>query len=72
MSTSETNTVDPIFESGETHGRETEREIVKDEVLALLDKYIEDLSAGSSLNHSAVRIAVAHLRDVRRKVNSEI
>jgi hypothetical protein len=72
MGSNENSAVDTIHEAGESYGREVEREIVKDEVLALLDKYIKDLSAGSSLDNPSVRVAVVHLRDVRTKVSNEI
>ena len=45
---------------------------IKDKVLSLLSKYIEDLSAGSGLNDPSVRVAVMHLRDVKNKVASEV
>jgi hypothetical protein len=44
----------------------------KAKTLVLIDKYIEDLSAGSALDNSSVRVAVMHLRDVRNKVDNEV
>ena len=68
----ENSTVDVLHEAGESYGRKVEREIVKDEVLTLFDNYIQNLSAGSGLNDSSVRVAVIHLRQLRNKVDGEI
>jgi hypothetical protein len=72
MSGSETDTVDPIFESGEDYGQRTEREIVKDEVRALITTYIEDLSSGRGLDDPSIRVAVVHLRQVNDKLTAQI
>jgi len=72
MGSNENSAVDTVHEAGESYGRDVEREIVKDEVLSMLDDYIQDLSAGSGLNDSSVRVAVIHLQQFRNRVDSKI
>jgi hypothetical protein len=61
-----------LHEAGDPSGRKTERELVKDEVLDLFDKYTADLKSGRRLESFHIRTAVSHLEQLRKQIDDVI